>query len=342
MSPATPPRRAFTLIELLVVVALVAVLVGLLLPAVQKARESAARTQCASNLKQVALATHGYADAHDGRLPPLVDVTPNTPLGTTWVKSFFYVLLPYVEQQALFARFDPNDPSTYYGVPPGTPGLCSAGVKTYVCPADPSFTAGQTVRFWTDISPVPPPYEAHFSGEYAPCSYAANGVLLGGNDALLPQSFPDGTGSTILFVEQYGICAEAPGGGLVNAWACGAPLVEIPAFGAFPSAGGWNGGFVGHFTPNVPLQVNAQGQVVGLGPSYTASPAPVVTTRPVPFQSQPTAAACDRSIPQTPHTGGMATALGDGSVRTVAPGVSQRTFWSAVTPSGGDVLGGNW
>ncbi len=337
-----PSRRGFTLIELLVVIAIIAVLIGLLLPAVQKVRAAAARIQCTNNLKQIALASHSYADANNGQLPPLIDVTPGTPLGTTWIKSYFFMLLPYVEQGALYAQYNPNNPSTYYNPSTATPGLCATSVKTYVCPADWTFSVGQTVGFTTDISPVPPPYQTSFSGNYAPCSYAANGLLLSNNNAFLPQSFPDGTSNTILFVEQYGICADSPGGGLVNAWACGAPLVEAPAFAAFPIAGTWNGDYVGHFTPYVPLQVNAQGQVVGQGPTYSTGTTPQATSRPVPFQSQPSAAACDRSIPQTPHTGGMVTALGDGSVRTVSPSISQLTFWSAVTPSGGEVLGSDW
>src|SRR5262245_43532709 len=97
-------RRAFTLIELLVVIAIIAVLIGLLLPAIQKAREAAARAQCSNNLKQMGLALHAFHDANQF-LPP--GLTRNIPAGgnadsSSPVFYWSYFILPYVEQVGVY------------------------------------------------------------------------------------------------------------------------------------------------------------------------------------------------------------------------------------------------
>jgi prepilin-type N-terminal cleavage/methylation domain-containing protein/prepilin-type processing-associated H-X9-DG protein len=150
-------RRGFTLIELLVVIAIIAILVALLVPAVQKVREAAARTQCVNNLKQIGLAAHNYVDGNKKlpvgvQIPYGIDSDPLQPLGTLNIGSPFgpnwaVYLLPYIEQSALYNLANVNSyPGTTQTQPDNLAGFATYNLSwraivweplaTMLCPSD--------------------------------------------------------------------------------------------------------------------------------------------------------------------------------------------------------------
>jgi len=164
-------RSGFTLIELLVVIAIIAVLIGLLLPAVQKVRESASRTRCANNVKQLAIACHAFHDANR-QFPETVSVTTATTRGTA---HFF--LLPYLEQNPLFTSAGSSSAN-----------VTNTIVKAYLCPSD-------------TTSP------ANTQRGGASCNYPINDRLCRqGTPRSMASGIPDGTSNTLLFAERYQNC----------------------------------------------------------------------------------------------------------------------------------------
>jgi prepilin-type N-terminal cleavage/methylation domain-containing protein len=197
-SPLPRKRSAFTLVELLVVFAIIGVLIGLLLPAVQKVREMAARTVDTNHLKQQTLALHMCNDTYR-HLPPAYGTFPGRTADMTaapaQMGTLQYFLMPFIEQEYVYKQVV------------GSSDTCTnISLAMYCGASDPSLTADGGM-----VTMMGMPYGG--------CSYASNYLVFGsrpGGQARIPTTFPDGTSNTIVFMERYTDC-----GGMAVGWAMG-------------------------------------------------------------------------------------------------------------------------
>jgi prepilin-type processing-associated H-X9-DG protein len=202
------------LFQLLVVLAILALLIGLALPAIQKVRQAAARVQCTNNIKQIVLAFHNSVDTQAGKMPPLAGFFPETKEAeNNGFGTILFHLLPYLEQDNLY-KASHDDATKLYSVWNG--GTYSRLIKTFVCPVDSS-------------NPGP-----LFEGWLATTNYAANFEVFGDAQAenrlqgvhKFPAAIPDGTSNTIFFAERYQMCNGEPTG-----WGYTGDTVRAPGYG---------------------------------------------------------------------------------------------------------------
>jgi prepilin-type N-terminal cleavage/methylation domain-containing protein len=302
-----PRRHAFTLIELLVVIAIIAILIGLLVPAVQKVRAAAARTQSQNNVKQISLAVHNYHDVNR-KVPPLADrVKP----GANFASIYFFIL-PYVEQTGLYDLGMNNN-----GVWEKSPNNAgSKQVATYISPRDPS----SPLAIWKESN----------GGTWAVSNYAANhaifGIPCGSNTVsqLTLVKILDGTSNTVGYAEQYAKCGlgetdttsgTAPNNYWHKLWAYRAPWKweRGPYFDTRLMSSGMKGTSQGDFSACTPI---------------------ATSTAAVP-QNQPSVQACNPYFVQAMDAGGCVVGLMDGSARMVTSSISGSTWVRAIWPQDG-------
>jgi prepilin-type N-terminal cleavage/methylation domain-containing protein len=310
-------RKGFTLIELLVVIAIIAILIGLLLPAVQKVREAAARSTCSNNLKQLGLAVQNYAGTNSDALPGTTDSVNATPYSTQFHGSnCHFLILPYIEQDALYKGVLSAAPTgTYNGANYWTPWdrtIASSGkqllyhtVKPFICPSDATLNNG-----------IP----SNRGPDWAGTSYANNYQLFGafhsGNadrSKLKIGNIPDGTSNTIMFACEYGGRTSDHG----QLW-------------AYP---GWDWAGDGRYMPTFAWGGNSSRWTYPSGWGNWNQP---------PLFGVPQASATDRTRVYAVHTTTCLVGLADGTVRGVNASVTQPTWENAVRPDDGNVLGSNW
>jgi prepilin-type N-terminal cleavage/methylation domain-containing protein/prepilin-type processing-associated H-X9-DG protein len=215
--------RGFTLIELLVVIAIIAILIGLLLPAVQKVREAAARMKCTNNLKQLSLGTIGAADTYNSKLPPSIGLYPGngSPAPNQSNGGIFLHILPFIEQQNLFkATLRNPDPDGRNGSNPTysqwTTEAQNAIISTLQCPSDHTMSSNNQGR--------------------ARSSYGVNGQVFRHNYAwgnvgltAFPAGISDGTSNTVFYTEKVSMSATCNGccnNYVDNFWPDWGPLIS--------------------------------------------------------------------------------------------------------------------
>jgi prepilin-type N-terminal cleavage/methylation domain-containing protein len=328
--PRSTGRKAFTLVELLVVIAIIAILIGMLLPAVQAVREAAMRAQCQNNLKQLGLAVHNFESTYKS-MPPYFGTFPQGPDSPPWANNthmyggWFAHLLPFVEQNALYSMIMANNLATGHNQP--------------YYDTDPTYSTGGTVvQQYNGHSYVYTSYTASGGSGY----HGNEGIWMdGAHQATFPilqcPSDPTNTDDGLV----YGYWGSTSYMANYNAWAFN------PSWGVYAKpmrfASITDGLSSTVLFGEAYTNCDGIGRIAlyswfyqAFGLDWYQQPNTLM------FQDQPLVQDCDNWRAQSNHRGGMNVGLGDGSVRPVWPAISQSTWTNALLPQDGQVLGSDW
>jgi prepilin-type N-terminal cleavage/methylation domain-containing protein len=295
-------KRGFTLIELLVVIAIIAVLIGLLVPAVQKAREAAARSQCQNNIRQLGLAVHNYGGTTK-KCPRMY--SPNGTVGNAAIHgTLHFFLLPYIEQEGLYQQGVANE-SNATTTPPDVFASASVGsvvLPVFLCPSDSSLNSNTQSPTITQNAAG-----ATAAMTFASTNYAGNLNVFDPTASItLTQAMRKGLSTTVMFAERYKQCADSTNGTTYPLWAMH-PTYNTTT-GYVPTFAVVYGGNPSGYPGTNGFQINPSTNSAGTNP-------------------------CNSSVTQGAHTGVMNIGLGDGSVRGVSSDVSAGTWSYYCNPS---------
>lgn len=310
-------RRGFTLIELLVVIAIIAVLIALLLPAVQQARESARRTQCKNNLKQLGLALHNYADSH-GMFPAghMDTYTDYISAGARHQFSWLTALLPFIDQGPLYSQINFSDADLLVNanLNPKFAAVASVSVPAFICPSDPVPRVSSTL--------APTNYLAS-QGNRCDCRDQNCSGLFGHSSYARLSSITDGLSQTIA-------CGETLKGDLNPA--------TVPDNYIFTNASGSSATDVSTCQAVAPTASDRATVWFGGQPQFN-----IMTTIRGPndrrFDCIAPNYGCTNLAARSAHVGGAHLVFADGSVHFISENIDVTTYQALGSRAGGEVVG---
>ena len=333
----TNPRRGFTLIELLVVIAIIAILIGLLLPAVQKVREAAARTENSNNLKQLSLAAHNFHDHHK-RFPSVTGSPTGTLAEGAVSGSGHFQLLPFIEQDNLYkATYGPFVRMSSSTVN----GKTTTSTTTYAFNGHQAHRGSGVVKAF--VAKTDPTVE----GIDSPVSFMMNGSVFTGTLKL--DKILDGSSNTLLFAEGYSRCVSTTVSGTTT---YNYDYIRTWTYDPYSTTSGYT--LTTTTNPDKTVTRVYDYQQAKYTPTFSAGrnekadeiSSKLSTSRDAggggTFEIRPPAPKCSYTSAQSTTSGGLLVSLGDGSVRVVSNNVTPTTYGAALTPSGGDVVGNDW